>query len=473
MKVLLVQPPNEFIKQAYGVKSKVKFGHAPPLGLGYIASYLERDGHVVKILDASALELDMEGTLDAIDVFDPDLVGITVLTNYADVAKSLATGIKERRPDTTTVLGGPHATYFYTEILQDMPGFDHVIYGEADTVISDYVRFLHDPKSLHRLQGLVYRDERGGVVVNPPAAAPGNLDDCPSPTWHLFDMSLYRPLPMQYRQRPFFTMITSRGCWWQRCKFCFQAGSCSAKYRRQSPERVVDEIEVLYHKYGIRELAFWDDTFIMKFSWLKRFTMLLQQRQLRISWTASGRCDTMNEKMLQTIREAGCWSIFVGFESGNQELLDLIDKGITLDQARTVAQITRKVGIEVRGAFMLGLPGETPEMGEKTIRFALELDPDWAIFYATHPRYGTKLYDIAMQSGTFLDRNFRGMTKVTYVPVGYANADELARTVRHAYRRFYLRPRFMLRKLRRIRAPRDVVELGKGLLLFLGLTGNQ
>jgi len=146
MKIILIQPSCDFIAQAYGVKRKVRFGHAPPLGLGVIASYLRQDGHDVAILDAAALELGMEATIEKVRFFHPQLVGITALTNYADSVRSLAGQIKKEMPDVTTVLGGPHATYFYEEILQDMPGIDHVIYGEADTVVKEYAKALNRGK---------------------------------------------------------------------------------------------------------------------------------------------------------------------------------------------------------------------------------------------------------------------------------------------------------------------------------------
>ncbi|MEW5944697.1 MAG: radical SAM protein [bacterium] len=473
MKIVLIQPLTNFIEQAYGVKQKVRFGHAPPLGLGYVASLLENDGHEVRILDACAMELTHDETIDVMEDFKPDVAGLTVLTNYKRFAKELAAAIKRRMPHVAVVLGGAHATYFHAEILDDMPGVDHVLYGEVDTVVRDYVRHLRDPDKLHSLKGLVYRNSKGKAVVNPRADILESLDDVPMPAWHLYDFSLYRPLPLQYRRLPFFTMITSRGCWWQRCKFCFQSGGCAMKYRRNSPGRVADEVEILYHRYGIREIAFWDDTFIMNLGWLKNFTGLLKEKNLDVTWTASGRANTMNEEIIRTIHDAGCWSMFIGVESGCQELLDVIDKGITLEQARKVFAAASKVGIETRGAFMLGLPGETPRMGRKTIDFAVALDPTYAIFYATHPRFGTQLYDIAQRTGKLIDKDFRGMSKVTYVPDAYRDARELENLIRSAYLRFYLRPRYILKTLLRMRSLTTAVEIVKGFLLFLGLSATR
>lgn len=472
MKVLLIQPPCDFIAQAYGVKQKVSFGHAPPLGLGIIAAYLKNGGHEVSLLDAAALELTLDQTVERVKNIRPDVVGITTLTNYADSVRMLSARIKEVMPNVITVLGGPHATYFHEEILGDMAGIDHVIYGEADTVVCDYVDALENPDRLREIKGLVYRDKEGRPVVNPPAELLDDLDNVPQPAFELFDMSLYRPLPLQYRRLPFFTIITSRGCWWRRCKFCFQAGYKAVPFRRQSPERVVSEIETLYRKYGIREIAFWDDTFVQQIHWMKKFVSLLDEKDIRITWVASGKVNTITDDLIRLIHKAGCWSIFMGIESGNQDILDIIDKGITLEQARQAVAICNRVGIETRAAFMLGLPGETPEKALKTVDFAIEIDPTYAIFYATHPRRGTALYDIAFVSGKFIDQDFRGMSKVTYIPEGYQSAEQLERMIRYAYRKFYLRPRLWLKYLKRLKSRQDILELLQGFLLFMGLTKN-
>ncbi len=471
MKIVLVHPPNNFIEQSYGVKKKVRFGHLPPLGIGILASYLEMDNHEVHLLDASAMQLSKDETLDRIYQLQPDVVGHSTLTNYADSVKVLSSLIKAEMPGITNLLGGPHATYFHHQVLDEMPAIDHVIYGEADSVIRDYARCLHEPDKLRQLPGLVYRHE-GKQIVNPPAAIVENLDELPMPAFHLYDMSLYSPLPLQYKRLPVFSMITSRGCWWRKCKFCFQAGRNAPSYRRQSPKRVVEEINALHRQFGIREISFWDDTFIQQPNWMIQFDNLLKESNIDITFTASGRVNAMTEEVLRTAKRAGCWSMFVGIESGNQDLLDNIRKGITLEQAKSVMEIANRLDIETRAAFMLGLPGETPEKAKQTVSFAIELDPTYAIFYATHPRAGTELYDIARNSGAFMDENFRGMSKVTYVPEGYKDAKQLERTIQFAYRKFYLRPHMFLKYLRKVRNLRTLTEVINGVFLYLGLSGN-
>jgi len=470
MKICLVIPPSNFISQGYGVKQKVCFGHLPPLGIGYIAAYLERDGHDVSLLDATSLELDVEAAARCIVERDPEVVGLSVLTNYAAHAKALATRLKELCPSLTIVLGGAHTASFYEEILTDMPAVDHVLRGESDTSVCEYIRHLRDPERLHAIKGLVYRDEQGGTVINPPADVVEDMDSIPMPAWHLYDMSIYRPLPMQFKQQPVFTMMTSRGCAWARCKFCFQSGRVGPQFRRHSVKRVLDEMEILVTKYGIKEVHFWDDIFVLNKKWVEEFAAEKKRRGLgHVTWVGSTQANTAKPGMIRTLREAGGWSLFVGVESGNQELLDAVDKGTTLDMVRQVMKECHEVGMETRCAFIVGLPGETPEMGRKTVEFAVEIDPTYAIFYAAHPRRGTDLYDIAQDRGLFLDREYRGMSRVTYVPEGYSGPEELNKLIQHAYRRFYLRPSYFLRTLKKIRSWETARELFLAMFLYVGL----
>lgn len=473
MKVLLLLPPDSFIKQGYGINQKVKFGHMPSLGLGYIAAYLEMDQHEVMILDACAEGLTIEETVARAIAFNPDNIGMSVLTNNAGDAAKVAEALRKGLPDVLIHVGGAHATYFYSEILDDMPAVDHVLYGEADTVIRQYMRDCRDPQKFGDIKGLVFRKEDGSIQINPAAELIQNLDEVPMPAWHLYNMSLYRPLPFQSRKSPFFTLITSRGCHWGRCKFCFQAGYCKPPFRRHSVDRVIEEIKILYYKFGIREISFWDDTFLVNPSWIRDFCTKLKALKLDLSWVASGRVNFMTEEMVRLVYESGCWSMFIGIESGNQDILELIEKGITLEQSRKAFKFINEIGIETRAAFILGLPTETPQKGMNTINFAIELNPTYAVFYAAHPRRGTALHEIALVQGTFLDSSYRGMSKITYVPDGYKDAEELSQIVRKAYRKFYLRPSKVWQTLKKVRSLRGIKELAWSVLLFMGLSDSK
>ena len=266
-------------------------------------------------------------------------------------------------------------------------------------------------------------------------------------------------------------MITSRGCPYGRCAFCYQAGKVGQRYRRHSPERIVSEIKDLTKTYNIREIAFWDDNFVINHSWVKQFCNILIEEKLHITWSCYSRVDTVNKDILDILAKAGCWSIFYGLESGVQELLDIVDKGITLNQSLTAIKLTHEAGIETRGSFMLALPGENPKLAKKTIDFAIRLNLDSAQFLATYPEYGTKLYERAMLKGQFM--KYRGMHGVTYVPEGYKDASEVKKMIKLAYIRFYLRSAFFLKYLKRIKNWKDFMKFFEGFKMILGITSNK
>jgi radical SAM superfamily enzyme YgiQ (UPF0313 family) len=175
--------------------------------------------------------------------------------------------------------------------------------------------------------------------------------------------------------------------------------------------------------------------------------------------------------------EAGCWSVSYGFESGNQDLLDNIKKGITLEQSRSAAEWAHKAGLEIMGTFMLGLPGETPEKGEKTIDFSIELDCTYAAFIPTHPFVGTELYEDAIAKGKLVKHPYSGkmlatrfMPEISYVPDGYIDAAQMEGLLKKAYRKFYMRPGYILKHVKKIKSLTDVKRYYDGIRFVMGIT---
>jgi radical SAM superfamily enzyme YgiQ (UPF0313 family) len=280
-------------------------------------------------------------------------------------------------------------------------------------------------------------------------------------------MRIYSPLPNQYRRLPATSLITSRGCPYGRCKFCFEAGLMKQKYRRHSPEYIADEIEMLWKDHGIREICFWDDNFMISSSWIGKFCSLLKKKVPDLLWSCYGRVDTITLEKLKMVSGAGCWSMFIGFESGDQRLLDLIGKGITLEQCIRAAKWAKRTGIQIRGSFILGLPGETPSLAKKTIDLAVKMDIYSAQFLPVFPEFGTQLYEIAKSSGQIIEK-YEGRTKAAFVPHGYKSARQLERTVHTAYRRFYFRFGYFVKLLKQIRSIEDIKRYFSGLKFILG-----
>jgi radical SAM superfamily enzyme YgiQ (UPF0313 family) len=188
-----------------------------------------------------------------------------------------------------------------------------------------------------------------------------------------------------------------------------------------------------------------------------------------VTWTCYSRVDTVNADMLKLMKKAGCWNIFYGFESGNQELLDMIDKKITLEQIRQVSKWTKDAGIEVRASFMIALPGETPEMAKKTIDFAISIDADYAQFSITTPFPETKLYEDAKKHGIVLnDFSKYNLWEPVFIPFGYKDKKEIEDIGKLAVRKFYFRPKYIIGRIKKIRSFSDFTRLMNGLSMAIG-----
>ena len=236
-----------------------------------------------------------------------------------------------------------------------------------------------------------------------------------------------------------------------------------------SPARVIAEIKHLMERYGAREISFWDDTMTIRKDWMMEFCDRLISAGVDITWTCYGHVNTITEELLFKMKKAGCFNIFYGYESGDQGLLDMVDKGTTLDRIRQVNQWTKEAGIEIRASFMLGLPGETPELARKTIDFAIELDPDYAQFSLPTPYPGTSLWHQAKNYGNLKTdfSEYHGWSAV-FLPSGYKSRDELLALEKEAMRRFYFRPGYILNKLKKINGIVDLIRYIKGFRFALG-----
>ncbi len=471
MRVSLVMPSFD-LASSLGGGVKARRGMLPPLGVGYLASALEAHGHEVSFVDACLLGLDTADTASMVLADEPDLVGISCLTRMADSAYALATEIKGRDPNIPVVLGGPHATSFYAEILDACPEVDVVVPGEGELVFAELVNRLENRGTLDGVAGILYRDDSGRTVTTPNAELVKDLDALPHPARHVYRNDLYAPLPNQRRRTPATTAITARGCPYGKCRFCYQGGRYGACYRRRSPDNVVDELRHLVRDLGYREIVFQDDSFCAGTRWINEFCDRLDEEKLDVTWTVQARVDTVTPTLLKRMAAAGCYNVYFGFESGNQELLDLIRKGITLEQSRNAVRWAKEAGIEVRGSFILGLPTETPEMGEQSIRFACELDVEYMLFFPYHVQRGTALEEIALREGTLLEEQL-DIHAPAYLPNGYSSAEQLSNLVKSAYRRYYMRPKYIARALWRARKPVVLRNYIESFIYWLGLMGPK
>ena len=380
----------------------------PPLGLAYLAAFLERDDHDVRILDLGLdpgipLDVDIQRVVE----FGPDLIGITAMTSNYESALETCSKLKAALA-APIVIGGPHATLFPERVLQE-PSFDYAVFGEGEDTLCELARALafsrFEPTSedLQLIQGLCYR-EHGRIVMTSPRPLAHDLDAFPFPARHLFDLERY-PLYTPDGQR-MMSLLSSRGCPYN-CSYCFK-GIMGRSYRQRSVDSIMAEIREVVDRYGVRNIYFVDDLFAVDKRRLLEFTQRVIDERLGIRWQCLARVDRIDEESLQQMQRAGCREIHYGIESGNQEMIDRIGKQITLSQVRQAVAWTRGVGILTKGYFMLGLPGDTEETMEQTISFAEELDLDEAMFSLTTPFPGTRLWEdlCAKHPGTEYNADF-------------------------------------------------------------------
>ena len=433
MKVMLVLPPS------HSAISSVLGTTGPPLGLAYIASVLEREGHDVRIIDSLALNYSLKDLRSEVKSFDPDVVGLTATTPAIYDAYKVAKLVKLTNPNAKVVIGGPHVTFTAEETLRECPYIDVVVRGEGEMVMSSLIKNLEKGRPLKEVKGVTYRH---GQDIRSTQDAPliRDLNELPLPAYHLLPMERYR-----VGGKRFGTVITSRGCPFQ-CIFCSSSQLYGKFWRARSPENVLEELRVLRDKYGIREVEFLDDTFTLNNKRAERICELIKIEGLDISWSCSSRADTLARRLALKLKSAGCHFLYLGVESGSQKLLNIIRKGITLEQAKNAIRVAKHAGLNTLASFMLGIPGETKETIKKTINFAKRLNPTLAQFTLCTPYPGTRLYEIAKRCGYLLTKDWSKYTTLEpVIKLPGITVKELKRWLEKAYLSFYLRPNFIIR----------------------------
>lgn len=433
MKVLLINPPY--------FNSKYKFIGlvAPPLGIAYMAAVLEQNDIAVEIIDAAALEMNWE-TLEAeIRRISPQLVAVTALTPTIDKALQTAELAKKTCPQATVVMGGYHPTFNYQEMLEK-DYVDIVIMGEGEYTLLELVQTLEEGGDLKNVKGIAYQD-----VVTPPRPLIADLDELPFPARHLLPMDHYKILNMKLHTA---TLISGRGCPMQ-CSFCASAALHGNKLRMRSAQNVVDEMEHLIKDHDAGMIAFMDDTFTLKPSRVAEICDEIIKRDLDTYWGCTARVDTLSDELLQKLSDSGCITLFLGVESADQQQLDRVNKQITIDKIRQAFKLSRENDIRTIASVVLGMPGDTKESIERTIKFVRELNPSYALFSLATPYPGTRFYQEAVQDNLIKVKDWSKYTLLSPVlETVDCSMDELKKMQKKAFRQFYLRPVYLMKQVR-------------------------
>lgn len=443
----------------------------PPMGLALIAAILEREGYPVTVLDTNALKLEPEAVAPLVS--DADVIGLTAMTPTVSNAIAIAHHLKKARPDLPIILGGTHATLLPEETLTTAPAIDVLVRGEGEVTIVELLRALEGKKPLGDIAGISYRRD-GEVVSNPTRFQNIALDSLPFLSYHRLNLPEYRPHPPHGRTRPFAALITSRGCPYH-CSYCSKP-IFGSTFRAQSPQRVVDEVVHLKSEFGVKEIAFYDDVFTLDKKRAHAIAEEMIKRGISLPWTCETRVNLVDEAILSHLKQAGCYSIAYGIESGSQEILDSLRKNVTLAQATEAVMATRKAGIQTIGYFMLGNPAETPGTIAQTIDFAKKLKLDFAQFAITTPYPGTELYDRYLERGggrvPWQDFVYEASGSRVHRLTPVFESQELKHTdfqawATRAYREFYLRPAYVWQRLRQLKSFGDLKVNLRGLLTLL------
>ncbi len=458
MKVLLSVPPDVHKLEIYRVAGM----KAPPLGIAWIAAVLERAGHKVKIIDSPTLEMNTEDWLQEVKSWKPDVVGLSMLTPTAPKGYRAAKLVKEMLPDVIVVAGGPHPTFMYKEALEN--GIDIVVAGEGEYTAVELIDTLenkgYDTKEMINIRGLAFKDPKENKIrVTPPRPPILNLDELPWPARHLLPMEKYtllnKPIKVAH-------VMASRGCPYG-CAYCSTSYFWGRRIRFRSAENVADEIEYLYNKYKIRYVVFSDDELVINKKFVKDYVREMKERGLDLPFACGARVDHVNKEFMKFLYDNGCVILYFGVESASQETLDKIGKRIRIEQALKVFQWKKELKGAAMGSFILGFPWETIDDMKRTVELAIKLDPDYAQFTALTPYPGTPMYHYALKHDLIEDWNWEHWTTVRAVMRGFHfSREDLAKMIKYAYRKFFLRSSFLWRELRSGR-----------LLDFAGILGRE
>ena len=398
----------------------------------------------------------------------PDILGITSMTPQAESARILARIAKDIDPDTTVIQGGIHASLLPGEVLTRSP-VDIVVLTEFDLHMAPLADQIRSKLPLEIIPNIVYRNKSGDIIMTEKAPPLEVIDEACYPVREIHTVGENKPtIPS------LMPMITSRGCPYN-CSFCARLTLWGQKVRYRSAENVVGEIEMLYKRYRARNFIFEDDTFTLNKSRLLKIFELLREKKLDISWECQTKVNTVDEELIKLLKDNGCTRISIGAESGNQQILDSINKKQTIQQIKDASRIIREAGINLSPFFMIGYPDETRQTMEDTFDLIKDLDCYTAYIYPLIPMPGSKLYEDLKARGTihedrwffyfFWNVNIFEREHLTAKEV-YDKFIEMRKYVdtkrRNAIKKLSKNPRYIFRRIyENIYSPRQLFYLAK------------
>lgn len=443
-KILLIYPPSPVLNREdrcqQPTDNLIVIPPLPPTDLMYLAAIAESVGFEARIRDYS-----QGGDYKAdLEEFIPDFLLVNVAMPTLENDLNSIKIAKEILPKIKTIAKGATFLTFSKKIMEDNPYIDMVIRGEAEYTLKEIL----ENKPYQEILGLSYRDI-DLVKENENRPFIENLDELPFPARHRVDNSIYRRPDNGKVQA---TIKVSRGCPYH-CFFCLATPTQGSKVRKRSAENIIAEIKECVEKYHITNFLFWSDIFDIDRDWTINLCKKIIDSGLKITWSSNTRADTADYEMAKIMYKSGCRLVSIGVESGSQYMLDKMGKNITLSDVRKTVAFFKKAGIRIYNYFVIGLPWETEETVEDTIKFAIELDSDFISFYTATPLPGTKFYDYVKENGLLNENtSFKSAYFYPAVNTHSLSKERIFELHKSAIKRFYLRPKYILKMLLKIRS---------------------
>lgn len=443
-RILLIYPPSPVLNREdrcqQPTKDLIVIPPLPPTDLMYLAAVAEKAGLEAKINDYS-----QNGDYEAdLKEFNPDYLVVNIATPTLEHDLDAVKKAKEICPNVITIAKGAAFLTLAERIIKEHNELDFGILGEAENTLKEIL----EDKPKAEILGLYYKEnDEVKFTGNRPFIE--DLDSLPFPARHLVDNNIYRRPDNNKVQA---TIKVSRGCPFH-CFFCLATPVSGAKVRRRSPENIVAEIKECVEKYNIKNFLFWSDIFNIDKEWTMKLCQAIIDSGLKITWSANTRADTADLEMAEMMYKSGCRLVSIGVESGSQYMLEKMGKKITLNDVRRTVKVFKKAKIRIYNYFVIGLPWETEETVEETIKFAIELNSDFISFYTATPLPGSRFYDYALEHNLFdKETSFENAYYYPAVNTHNLSRERVFELHKSAIKRFYLRPLYILKMLSRIRS---------------------
>jgi len=440
----------------------------PPLGIGYIASYLKKDGNTVDFIDLGNEKMNDNEFTGILKVKSYDFIGIQLYSYHLNLAKKYSEIIKRCLPNCRVVVGGPHPSTEPAHTLNYLNCVDFAIRAEGEKSFAGLVKLVMNPaiEELEKIPNLVYRCN-GNVHVNP-IELEDNLDIFPMPDWELLNPNKYALAPQGIfvKNRPVAPISITRGCPYN-CTYCAGFAVMGRKIRKRSIDNVFLEIEYLYSKYGVKEIHIIDDNFTFHRQIVIEFCEKIIKENINICWACPNgvRIDSLDKELLQLMERAGCVSFGLGIESGSEWILKKMKKNLKPDTVKEKVDLIKKcTSIYTTGFFLIGYPEEGRDDIIKTINFAKGLKIDMAAFAIVQPLPGTDLFNhwSLKNNITLEDIDWDNFFHIgVFEGVSELTAKELRQLQKKAVREFYLRPHIIIGILKRIKTFTQLITITK------------